>query len=287
MSYLELSDDDAMKLLICETHLGSTNVDFQGLQYVWKRRNDGVHVINVRKIWDKLYLAARAIAAVENPADICVISARPYAQRALLKFAAHTGATPIFGRFTPGSFTNQIQKNFKEPRLLIVSDPRIDHQAVTEASFANIPVISFCNIDSPLKFIDISIPCNNKGEKSIGLMWWLLAREVLILKGKITRQMGFVLEDKVIMPDLYFYRDPQEQDKDETPETDDNKEQYQTQLESKPEFPITASGGEPVKLDFAVPHIADWAAASSFDGLAATGQVNAEASQWGAQQWTN
>jgi len=257
-----------MKLLVCESHIGSSNVDFQGEQYVWKRRNDGTFIINIKKTWDKLYLAARAIAAIENPADVCVISARPYAQRALLKFAAHTGATPIFGRFTPGSLTNQIQKNFKEPRLLVISDPRVDHQAVTEASFVNIPVVSFCNIDSPLKFIDIAIPCNNKGEKSIGLMWWLLAREVLVLKGKITRQMGFVLDDKVIMPDLYFYRDPLEQEKEEQVEThDDQKDAWTAQIESsKPEdFPITTAGGEPVKLDFQVPHIDDWAAASTWD----------------------
>lgn len=107
-------------------------------------------------------MAARIIASIENPADVCVVSAFDNAQRALLKFAAHTGATPIFGRFTPGSLTNQIQKNFKEPRLLIVSDPTIDHQAVSEASFVNIPVISFCNTDSSLKYIDISIPCNNR-----------------------------------------------------------------------------------------------------------------------------
>ena len=69
----------------------------------------GVNVINLRRTWEKLLLAARAIAAIENPADVCVISARPYGQRAVLKFAAYTGATPIAGRFTPGTFTNQIQ----------------------------------------------------------------------------------------------------------------------------------------------------------------------------------
>lgn len=119
-------------------------------------------MIDIQKIWTKLFLAARAIVAIEDPADICVVSARPFAQRALLKFAAHTGATPIFGRFTPGSLTNQIQKNFKEPRLLVVSDPILDHQAINEASYVNIPVISFANTESPLKNIDLVIPCNNK-----------------------------------------------------------------------------------------------------------------------------
>ena len=69
----------------------------------------GVHIINIKKTWEKLLLAARAIAAIENPVDVCVISARPYGQRAVLKFASATGATPIAGRFTPGTFTNQIQ----------------------------------------------------------------------------------------------------------------------------------------------------------------------------------
>lgn len=80
-------------------------------------------------------IAARIIVAIENPADVCVISARPYAQRAILKYAAHTGATPVAGRFTPGCFTNQIQKSFKEPRLLVISDPRIDHQVTILHSY--------------------------------------------------------------------------------------------------------------------------------------------------------
>lgn len=261
---LKLSEEDAIKLLVCQSHVGSTNCDFQMEQYVYKRRPDGVHIIHLRKLWEKLLLAARAIAAIDNPADVCVVSARPYAQRALLKFAAHTEATPIFGRFTPGCLTNQIQKQFKEPRLLVVSDPRVDHQAVTEASYVGIPVISFCNTDSPLKFVDIAIPCNNKGARSIGLLWWLLAREVLLIKGKMTRQTGFVLDDKEIMPDLYFYRDPEDQEKEEVAEVREWKEPAPVvpmpEAPKIDEYQPVSAAEATKKLDFSmVEPVGDWA----------------------------
>jgi len=74
---LALKEDDVQKFLACSTHLGATNIDFQMEQYVYKCKPDGTGIINLRKTWEKLLLAARAIAAIENPADVCVISARP------------------------------------------------------------------------------------------------------------------------------------------------------------------------------------------------------------------
>jgi len=210
LDVLALKEEDVVKFIACSSHLGANQCDFQMEQYCYKRKADGQYIINLKMLWEKLLLAARAIAAIENPADVCVISSRPYAQRAILKFAAATGATAIAGRYTPGTFTNQIQKAFKEPRLLVVTDPRADHQPITEASYVNIPVVAFCNTDSPVKFIDIAIPCNTKSIYSVGLMWWILAREVLRLRGTISREVPWT-----VMPDLYFYRDPEEAEKDE------------------------------------------------------------------------
>ncbi|KAF8863972.1 40S ribosomal protein S0 [Acephala macrosclerotiorum] len=205
------TSQDIEQLLAAQVHLGSKNLQVHMEPYLWKTRPDGVNILNIGKTWQKIVLAARIIAAIDNPADICVISARPYGQRAVLKFAAHTGAVAIAGRFTPGNFTNYITRSFKEPRLIIVTDPRTDAQAIKEASYVNIPVIALCDTDSPTEFVDVAIPTNNKGRHAIGLVWWMLAREVLRLRGSIANRET----EWDVMVDLYFYRDPEAEENKE------------------------------------------------------------------------
>jgi len=290
LAILQPSEDDMSKLVMAKCHLGTKNLDFQMKKYVYKRRADGVHIINLHKTWEKLVLAARIVAAVADPTDVCVISGPAYGQRAILKFSKFVGATAVAGRFGPGTFTNQIQPNFREPRVLIVTDPRVDFLPLREASYANIPIIALCNTDSPLRYVDVAIPCNNKSEHTVGLIWWLLAREVLRLRGEISREVPWS-----VMVDLFFYRKPEE-----------------IEAQEKKDEATEAEGGQASQWDTAAADAnvgmsaqpVDWAASvdapmpavqpvgtANFGSVAPVGEdwgASAGGDQWGASaEWGN
>lgn len=183
---LTKQEKDVLRLLQSNSHIGARNYNRQMQRYIHNIDRAGVPVFKIDETYAKILFAARIIAGIENPQDVWAISSRKAGQRAVIKFAAllNCSCEPSL-RWTPGSLTNYMTKNFKEPRLIIVADPYSDFKALKEASFCNVPVIALCDTMSSLKYVDVAIPCSNKTTESIAMVFWMLTREVKILRGEL------------------------------------------------------------------------------------------------------
>jgi small subunit ribosomal protein S2 len=159
-------------------------------KFVYKVRDDGLYLLDLKTIDTRLRVAARLIGSYA-PKDVVVTASRIYAIVAAEKFAEIIGAKFMKGRVTPGVFTNPNRGDFMEPKLIVISDSRNEKQAVNEASKVNMPLIALSDTDNSTKFIDLVIPSNNRGRKSLAFLYYLLAREVLKARGDIKADAEF------------------------------------------------------------------------------------------------
>ena len=227
MSELTEKEQDIKNLIIGQCQAGGKRLTKQMKRYVYKSCNDGVYLFDVTKIYEKIQVAARMIASISDPESIVAVSGRLAGQRAVFKFGQYTKCQSVTGRWSPGMLTNQITKKFIEPKLLIVCDPRVDYNALLESSYVNIPVIALCNTDNNLNFVDCAIPCNNRSKRSLAMIWYLLTKAVLEIKGE--NKNG---EFTDALPGAFMYRDVdaevkkevEEGNVDEQPGEEDNKE---------------------------------------------------------------
>jgi small subunit ribosomal protein S2 len=153
-------------------------------QFIVRANPEGLYILDISKTLAKIDAAAKFIGRA-NISRVAVTSAREYGKTPVEKFCELTGATSIFGRFMPGTFTNPSLPKYMEPEIVIVTDPQADQQAVLEATRAGVPVIAISNSDNVTSKVDLVIPANNRGRKALATVYWLLAREVLKRQGTI------------------------------------------------------------------------------------------------------
>ena len=165
-------------------HIGTRQKTADIKEFVYKVRNDGLYIIDVKKTDERIKTAAKFLAKYD-PDNVLIVSVRQYGQKPIKMFSEHTGMQVLDGRFRPGTLTNPTSKGFKEPELLIVTDPLADAQALHEARDIGIPVVGLCDTNNETKYLDIVIPTNNKGRRALALVYWLLTRAILKEKGKI------------------------------------------------------------------------------------------------------
>ncbi|RLF11451.1 MAG: 30S ribosomal protein S2 [Thermoprotei archaeon] len=165
-------------------HIG-THIKSRFLKpFIYRVRPDGLCVIDVGKIDERIRIAAKFLARYDPP-KIAAVSSRQYGVPCVLKFCQLTGARPLINRFIPGSFTNPNLPTYVEPDVVLITDPRADEQALIEASQIGVPIVALCDTDNDVFFVDLMIPVNNKGRKALALTYWLLTRQVLRERGVI------------------------------------------------------------------------------------------------------
>jgi len=175
-------------------HIGTKFKTKYMAQFIYKTRPDGLSVLNLQKIDERLKLAANFLSQFE-PKDILVVSRRENGWKSVRTFGKVIGAQYFAGRYPPGILTNPSLELYKEAKVLLVTDSWPDRNAIKDAIKIGIPVLALCDTNNQANNIDLVMPCNNKGKKSLGLLFYILAKEYLKNKGLLDKEPDFTVED--------------------------------------------------------------------------------------------
>lgn len=184
---LLLSEEEYQKSGV---HIG-TQVKSKDMQeYIFKIRNDGLYILDIKKTNRMLVTAGKMLARFK-PSEILVAAQRQYAFKPVSKFSEVVGSESIVGRFIPGTLTNPQLESYREAKVILVTDPLADTQVMKEAKRVGIPIIALCDANNKTDYVDVVIPTNNKGRRSLAVIYWLLARETLKNRGSLTNTADF------------------------------------------------------------------------------------------------
>jgi small subunit ribosomal protein S2 len=159
-------------------------------KFIYKTRPDGLTVLNIQQIDERIRLAADMLSKYA-PEEIVIISRRENGWKAVKQFGKMTGAKVFPGRYTPGLMTNSSLRNFLEAKIIMVIDAWPDKNAVVDAYKVGVPVIALCDTNNNANYMDLVVPCNNKGKKSLGLLFLILTQRYLLNRHMIKKPEDF------------------------------------------------------------------------------------------------
>ncbi len=166
------------------------------IPFITKASPEGLYMLDLDITLEKIKTAAKFINRLGTD-NLIVCSGRQYAETPIEKFCEMLGAKQLLGRFMPGTLTNPSLPYYIEPKLVFISDPQVDEQAIIEATNAGIPIIGIANTDNLTSNLDVIIPANNRGRKALATVYWLLVRQILIEKGELkeNESMKYEIDD--------------------------------------------------------------------------------------------
>jgi len=159
-------------------------------KFIYKTRPDGLTVLNIQQIDERIRVAAEMLSRYA-PEDIVIISRRENGWKAVKMFGKLTGCRIFAGRYTPGLMTNPSLKNFLEVKIVLVVDAWPDKNAVLDAYKIGIPIIGLCDTNNNANYLDVVVPCNNKGKKSLGLLFMIIAQKYMLARHIIKKSDEF------------------------------------------------------------------------------------------------
>ncbi len=169
------------KYLSAGVHIGMTSKTASMKRFIYKIRPSGLAVLNISELDNRLKYAADVLDRYKK---ILVVCYKDVGREPAKQFAGVIGASSIIGRFMPGSLTNPSFKDFFEPDIMVMTDPASDKQALKEAVKMRIPIIALADTFNDTSCIDLVLPCNNKGKKSLALVYWILAGAIMEKRGE-------------------------------------------------------------------------------------------------------
>jgi small subunit ribosomal protein S2 len=164
--------------------------------FITKATDEGLYMLDLDITLEKIKTVAKFINRLGTD-NLIVCSGRQYAETPIEKFCEMLGAKKLLGRFMPGTLTNPSLPYYIEPKLVFISDPQVDEQAIIEATNAGIPIVGIANTDNLTSNLDVIIPANNRGRKALATVYWLLVRQILIERGELKENeaMKYQIDD--------------------------------------------------------------------------------------------